>query len=62
MNIFKILSSPLINKTQLAKEMYKKNKTAETYLNKKINNIQGQSIGPKDKAKIIEIINNLIND
>ena len=62
MNIIKILSSPLINKAQLAKLMFPKLNQPEPYLNKKINNKYGQSIGPKDKAKIIKIFNDLVNE
>lgn len=62
MNIDKILKSPLINKSALAKEMFPKLKKPEPYLSKKINGKYGQTLGFKDREEIKRIILNLISD
>jgi len=50
-----ILRNPLINQSELARQLYPKQKRPQQYLHDKLNNIQGKRITEGDK-KDIEII------
>lgn len=62
MNIDKILSSPLINRSALSKLMYPNNKSHKQYLYNKQHNVQRQSITFKDRELIKKIIADLFAD
>ena len=55
-----ILSRPLINKSELARQMFPNQKRPEQYLSDKIHGIQGKRITEKDQKKIENIFAFLI--
>jgi hypothetical protein len=62
MNIPKILQSPIINKSALAKELYPNNKEPGQQLGKKIAGKYRQKLTDSDREKIIKIFSDLFAD
>lgn len=62
MDIKKIVNSPLINKSALAKKLWPGNKSPKQHLYNKLNNKGGQTFTPVDRNKCLEIFKDLFGD
>lgn len=60
MEAIELIKNPLINKSELARQMFPSQKRPEQYLFDKVNNIQGKRITEKDKNKIEIILKKLL--
>lgn len=62
MDILKIISNPLVNKSELARLMFPLQKRPQQFLYDKVNNIQGKRLTESDKKNIEIILKKLLTD